>query len=169
MQKDFLSLVAEAYRDLEVPVPLRVREPFATAVAAGWFLLRGIEVAGVTGADLRFNRAERSVTVRLPVSKTDLEGKGCERRHVFVCSLEHDQGCPHSGDLATMFTALQKCNCSSGRHPLCVFHALLELVVRRRKRRVVRPVAPAVRRRSGRCDPETVDSAGAGVRFCVAT
>ena len=34
VQKDFLSLVAEAYRDLEVPVPLRVREPFATAVTS---------------------------------------------------------------------------------------------------------------------------------------
>ncbi|CAE7859234.1 unnamed protein product, partial [Symbiodinium microadriaticum] len=105
-------------------------------------LAPGIEVAGVTGANLRINRAERSVTVRLPVSKTDLEGKGCERRHVCVCSLEHDQGCPHSGDLATMFTALQKCNCSSGRHPLCVFHALLELVVRRRKQGSYDPSHP---------------------------
>ena len=132
-----------SHTDLEVPVPLRAREPFATAITAVWFLLRGIEVAGgIKGEDVRFNRSEKAVTVRLPVSKTDLEGKGCERRHVCICSLVHDQGCPHSDDLATMFTALQKCKCSSGRHPLCVLHALLEMVVRRRKEGSYDPSQP---------------------------
>ena len=139
---DFPSVLSKAYTDLEVPVPLRVREPFATAITAVWFLLRGIEVAGIKGEDVRFNRSEKAVTVRLPVSKTDLEGKGCERRHVCICSLVHDQGCPRSDDLATMFTALQKCKCSSGRHPLCVFHALLEMVVRRRKEGSYDPSQP---------------------------
>ena len=130
---DFSFALTKAYTEMEVPMSLRVKEPFATAITALWFLLRGIEVAGVKGEDVRFNRSERAVTVRLPVSKTDLEGKGCERRHVCICSLEHDSQCPFAEDRATMFAALQKCKCSSGRHPLCVFHALLELVVRRRK------------------------------------
>ena len=60
LQQDFSSSVAEAYRNLEVPLQLRVREPVATAVTAVWFLLRGLEVDNVTGAVLELVVRRRS-------------------------------------------------------------------------------------------------------------
>ena len=127
---DFSASLASAYDELEVPLTVCVKEPFVTALTAVWFLLRGIEIANVVGNDVRFNKANRSVTVRLPVSKTDTEGKGCERTHICICSPRHVPGCAASTPPALMFTSLQKCSC---RHPLCVFHALLDLVVRKRR------------------------------------
>eukprot|EP00439_Symbiodinium_sp_Y106_P052492 s2729_g7.t1 len=143
---DFSASLASAYDELEVPLTVRVKEPFVTALTAVWFLLRGIEIANVVGNDVRFNKGNRSVTVRLPVSKTvaktDTEGKGCERTHVCICSPRHDPGCAASTPPALMFTSLQKCSCREGRHPLCVFHALLDLVVRMRRTGSYDPQAP---------------------------
>ena len=118
---DFSASLASAYDELEVPLTVRVKEPFVTALTAVWFLLRGIEIANVVGNDVRFNKGNRSVTVRLPVSKTDTEGKGCERTHICICSPRHDPGCAASTPPALMFTSLQKCSCREGRHPLCVY------------------------------------------------
>ena len=139
---DFAASLDSAYDELELPLTVRVKEPFVTALTAVWFLLRGIEIANVVGNDVRFNKANRSVTVRLPVSKTDTEGKGCERTRICICSPRHDPGCAASTPPALMFTSLQKCSCREGRHPLCVFHALLDLVVRKRRTGSYDPQAP---------------------------
>ncbi|CAE7259953.1 ftsH [Symbiodinium sp. CCMP2592] len=133
IQNDFASSISRAYSELEVPIPLRLEEPDTTAITATWFLLRGIEIANVVGSDVRFNRQERSVTVRLPVSKTDLEGKGCERKHFCICRPSHESGCTGDTDSAVMFTVLQRCRCRGGFNVLCVFHSLLALVVKRRR------------------------------------
>ena len=151
IQDDFEERLLQAYNDLEVSLPLRVDEPAATSISATWFLLRGIEVANVKGADIRFNREERSITVRLPASKTDLEGKGCFRKHVCVCRPVHEHNCADKCSPAVMFTRLQKCSCRRGRHPLCVFHSLLALVVRQRLQGSYDPERPLFGR--GSCPP----------------
>ena len=139
---DLAESLSSAYNELEVPIPTRVKEPYVTALTAVWFLLRGIEIANVFGSDVKFNKANRSVTVRLPVSKTDTEGKGCERTHVCICSPRHRPSCSASTPASLMFTSLQKCSCTEGRRPLCVFYALLDLVVRRRRAGSYDPEAP---------------------------
>ena len=59
-------------------------------VVAFWFLLRGIE--NVACSDVVLRRDPRAVRLRLPVSKTDVEGKGCERAHACICRPRHRDG-----------------------------------------------------------------------------
>ena len=89
--------------------------------------------------------------MRLPASKTDLEGKGCFRKHVCVCRPVHEHNCADKCSPAVMFTRLQKCSCRRGRHPLCVFHSLLALVVRQRLQGSYDPERPLFGR--GSCPP----------------
>ena len=56
---DFSASLASAYDELEVPLTVRVKEPFVTALTAVWFLLRGIEIANVVGNDVRFNKGQQ--------------------------------------------------------------------------------------------------------------
>ena len=150
---DFANKMASAYFQLQQPEHVRLPYPAETVVAASWFLLRGIEIANVTCADVTFRKERRAVVVRLPVSKTDVEAKGCERTHVCICNPVHVPGCPAETHASLMFTRLQKCSCSQGRSPLCVFHALMHIVLDLRLRQQFLPEkflfghegAPAVR------------------------
>ena len=45
-------------------------------VTASWFLLRGIELANVECQDVSFNKERREVSLKLPVSKTDVRLRG---------------------------------------------------------------------------------------------
>ena len=124
-------------------VPQDARLPFmgATAVSASWFLLRGIEISNVQCRDVTFRSDLRQVTVQLPVSKVDQEAKGCSRTHCCICSPTHTPTCLASTPPALMFTPLQKCSCKQGHERLCVFHALLNVVVDLRKKQAFRPEA----------------------------
>ena len=82
-----------AYARLQVPVEHQFAEPCAVLAVAIWFLLRGIEVANVRCTNVTLNRGDRLVRLSLPVSKTDLAAKGCERSHVCICKPVHDSGC----------------------------------------------------------------------------
>ena len=46
-----------------------------------------------------------------------------------ICNPVHVSGCPAETHPSLMFTRLQKCACSQGRSPLCVFHALMHVVL----------------------------------------
>ena len=125
----FAGQMAAAYNQLQQPEHVRLPCPAETATAASWFLLRGVEIANVTCADVSFHKERRAVNLRLPVSKTDVEAKGCERTHVCICNPVHAAGCPAETHPALMFTRLQKCSCAHGRALLCVFHAVMHIVL----------------------------------------
>ena len=84
-------------------------------------------VASALCKDVTFNKARTEVRFFLPVSKTDTQAKGCVRSHVCICKLRHDDGCAHSSESSLLFTRLQKCGCPKNRHPLCSYHALLDM------------------------------------------
>ena len=100
---------------LVLPEDVRLPFPGPTAIGASWFLLRGIEVSNVRCQDVKFSRDPRHVTLQLPVSKTDPEAKGCARTHC--------------------------CICYKSREPLCVYHALLDIVMALQKGQAFRPEA----------------------------
>ena len=52
------------------------------------------------GADISFRKEPRALVLRLPISKTDIEGKGCERTCVCVCSPQHEARTRQSCSLA---------------------------------------------------------------------
>ncbi|CAE7206162.1 ftsH [Symbiodinium natans] len=108
------TLKAVANR-LRIPTDLRLPFMGPTAVAASWFLLRGIEISNVQCRDVTFQCELYQVTLQLPVSKVDTEAKGCARTHC--------------------------CVCRGGRQTLCVFHALLDIVTALRSRQAWRPEA----------------------------
>ena len=139
---DFGAQLHLAYDILKVPPEQRFASPEGVVVSACWFMLRGIELANVRCADVTFRRDERSVRIRLPVSKTDTEAKGCERSHSCFCRPRHAPGCASSQDAATMFTPLQKCQCQAGRQPLCVFHAMLSQSISLRRQGSWQPESP---------------------------
>ena len=100
---------------LVLPEDVRLPFPGPTAIGASWFLLRGIEVSNVRCQDVTFSRDPRQVTLQLPVSKADPEAKGCARTHC--------------------------CICYKSREPLCVYHALLDIVMALQKGQAFRPEA----------------------------
>ena len=130
--RDFSSDVQSAYESLQVPSSAQVADPADTGIVAAWFLLRGLEISSVVCSDISFSREGR-VKLELPVSKNDPSARGCSRTHCCICSRQHDPGCSRSGDEALLFTPLQKCACSLGRHPLCPYHAALRCSVRLRQ------------------------------------
>ena len=96
---------------------------------ASRFLLRGIELANVQCQDVSFNKERREVSLKLLVSKTDVQAKGCVRTHRCTCLLVHSDDCRSTQSPALRFTPLQTCSCTRGRHCLCPFHALLSWVI----------------------------------------
>ena len=77
----FAEDLAQAAKELAIPDDCIAVDPFAAVVTASWFLLRGIELANVQCQDVSFNRERREVSLKLPVSKTDVQAKGCVRTH----------------------------------------------------------------------------------------
>eukprot|EP00435_Cladocopium_sp_Y103_P035473 s1409_g9.t1 len=57
--------------------------PLAMVVCATYFMLRELEASAVDRSDVMFG--EESVTLALPVSKTDWEAKGCSRTWSCIC------------------------------------------------------------------------------------
>ena len=74
--------------------------------------------------------------------KADPTARGCHRTHACICSRKHDPDCNRTGDEALLFTPLQQCSCSLGRHPLCAFQAALRCSVRLRKKDLWSSKAP---------------------------
>ena len=128
-RSDFSQQVGQAFETLRCAPDERISFPSQACVTASWFMLRGIELANVQGRDVTFRKANREVSLSLPVSKTDPEGRGCSRVHRCICSLRHEASCQQRCPEEHLFTPLQRCDCSYGRSPLCVFHALLQVVV----------------------------------------
>ena len=56
-------------------------------LVACWWLLRGAELRALKRADVSFSDDRQEATVRLPVSKTDQEGKGAERTLRCTCAI----------------------------------------------------------------------------------
>ena len=61
--------------------------PLALFVLATLFLLRELEAASATWADIVLNEVAETVTLTLPSSKTDWAAKGCRRTWGCTCSL----------------------------------------------------------------------------------
>ncbi|CAE7040700.1 ftsH [Symbiodinium sp. CCMP2592] len=133
--------IERAYVSLQVPTGSRIEAPADTGIVAAWFLLRGLEISSVVCEDVSFSK-EGLVKLSLPVSKNDAAARGCSRTHACICSRQHDPGCNKSGDEALLFTPLQQCSCSLGRHPLCPYHAALRCAIRLRKAGRWEPKAP---------------------------
>ncbi|CAE7632238.1 DD3-3 [Symbiodinium sp. CCMP2592] len=133
--------IERAYASLQVPASSRIEAPADTGIVAAWFLLRGLEISSVVCEDVSFSR-EGLVKLSLPVSKNDASARGCSRTHACICSRQHDPGCNRSGDEGMLFTPLQQCSCSLGRHPLCPYHAALRCAIRLRKSGRWEPKAP---------------------------
>ena len=87
----------------------RLLAPKETLIAATWFLLRGLEIASARCADLALFRAKREARLRLPVSKTDVTAKGCERTHACICNLVHEPTCPSQAPAELLFVADEGC------------------------------------------------------------
>ena len=130
--RSFDSDVVRAYSTLQVPEHARIEAPADTGIVASWFLLRGLEISSVVCEDIAFAR-DGLVKLHLPVSKVDPTARGCHRSHACICERRHDPGCYRSGDEALLFTPMQRCDCSLGRHPLCPYHAALRCAVRLRQ------------------------------------
>ena len=129
----FVQEVKMAFDELRVPLAERIRFAAQACITACWFLLRGIELANIQARDITFNRAARTVKLQLPVSKTDPEAKGCYRVHRCICKPRHDPDCRQTTPPELFGTAFQQCSCRNGLHVLCVYHALLLVVVQLRK------------------------------------
>ena len=93
----------------------------------------------VQGRDVQKRRCE--VTLQLPVSKVDPEAKGCSRTHCCICRPVQSSTCAASTSQALMFTPLQSCSCREGHERLCVFHALMNIVISLHKQQAFRPNA----------------------------
>ena len=130
--RSFEGDVVRAYSTLQVPEHARIEAPADTGIVASWFLLRGLEISSVVCEDIAFAR-DGLVKLHLPVSKVDPTARGCHRSHACICERRHDPGCSRSGDEALLFTPMQRCDCSLGRHPLCPYHAALRCAVRLRQ------------------------------------
>ena len=85
-----------------------VHEPLLVCIIGAWFMTREIELAAATTKDITIRDDARTVTWRLPMSKTDLTGQGVERTH----------GCAYNKHCrATMNKTKSVC-----LEPLCPFH-----------------------------------------------
>ena len=145
----FASLLQQAYLELKVSFEDRLQFAAQACITACWFMLRGIELANVQARDVVFNRQARTVKLQLPVSKTDTEAKGCYRVHKCICDPRHEAGCSNTTPPELFGTAFQKCSCKSGLHVLCVYHALLQVVVQLRKQQLWTPTTHVFAPRSG--------------------
>ena len=145
----FASLVQRAHLELKVPFDDRLEFASQACIVACWFTLRGIELANVQARDVIFNRQARTVKLQLPVSKTDTEAKGCYRVHKCICDPRHEQDCRDTAPPELFGTAFQKCSCTSGMNTLCVYHALLQVVVQLRKQKQWAPTTHIFTSRSG--------------------
>lgn len=67
------------------------QQPLALIVCATYFMLRELEASAVDRSDVTLNAG--SVTISLPVSKTDWEAKGCKRTWACVC--DRNIPCPY--------------------------------------------------------------------------
>ena len=131
--RSFEQDVEKAYVKLQLPESARIEAPADTGIVAAWCLVK----------------------LELPISKNDPTATGCHRTHACICLRRHDPGCSRTGDEALLFTLLQQCSCSLGRHPLCVFHAALRCSVRLRKKGLWSAKAPFFGDGSGPPSPPT--------------
>ena len=84
--------------DVEAPVAVSgaPAHPRRAGIAAMWFLLREIELAAVRVRAVRLDKAARTVTLRLPQSKTDPKAEGKERTHGCCCNEQGGRAiCPY--------------------------------------------------------------------------
>ncbi|CAE7275931.1 yciC, partial [Symbiodinium sp. CCMP2456] len=135
----FTQEVNVAFDELRVPQADRIRFAAQACITACWFMLRGIELANVQGRDITFNRAARTVKLQLPVRKTDTEAKGCYRVHRCICNPTHSSECSQTTPPELFGTLFQKCLCTDGMSKLCVYHALLQVVLQMRREQSWRP------------------------------
>ena len=154
VSNDFAEELEKAYDDLRVPVDQRMFAPADTVGLAAWFLLRGLEMATVRCEDVALTRSGE-VRLHLPVPKTDPSAKGCHRSHICLCDRRHDPDCRQAGDVSALFTSLQRCACSTGRHPLCPYHAALRMSVELRRTQRWNKEAAFIRDRNGEAPSKT--------------
>eukprot|EP00435_Cladocopium_sp_Y103_P047858 s2395_g14.t1 len=87
-----LMAIAEVLRSSDVAFAEGgPQHPLALIVCATFFMLRELEASAVDRADVTLS--DGSVTISLPVSKTDWEAKGCKRTWSCVC--DRNIPCPY--------------------------------------------------------------------------
>ena len=83
-----VKLLSEAKGQLAENGPMH---PLAMVVCSTYFMLRELEASSIDRTDITFS--EGSVTIALPVSKTDWQAKGCKRTWACIC--DRKLPCPY--------------------------------------------------------------------------
>ena len=87
---DFLKVVSALSQPLALRHEGAPTHPLPMIVTATYFMLRELEVSAIELADITFSAD--SVSLHLPVSKTDWAAKGCTR--TWACLCDRDLPCP---------------------------------------------------------------------------
>ena len=92
-----------------------VHSPVLACLLGSWFMTREIELAAANISDVSCDMDKRTVTWKLPISKTDTTGQGVERTH--GCAGNTNFQAPASGQ---QLISRRQCG-----EPLCPFHSMV--------------------------------------------